>query len=496
MGMDRIRPRVIVIGAGMGGIGTGVRLKRAGIDDFLIVDRAPRPGGTWEVSRYPGAEVDTDSNVYRFSFAPRAWSRSHAQRAEILDYLDDVIRDHGLEPHLRCGETVREVRWDDATSQYEVVTDAATHRADVVVSAVGLFSEPKIPDWALTGNFEGEVFHTAEWRDDVDLRGKRVAVVGTGSSGAQVVPALAGVADRVYVYQREPGWVMPKPVTEYDEAARRKASGRLRQSLSRFKALRQVLRLIEDGDVARAGSQSNQMLQQAALGHLDTVFADRPDLKAAFTPPYPFMGKRPVLSSEYLPSFLRDDVELVPSRVEKLTSAGIVDASGGEREVDVIVLATGFKAADFLCGLPVRGRGGVALADVWGQDPQALLGLTVPDFPNFFMLYGPNTNGAGSILWMQEMQARQIVWALRRMRRSGARVVDTKRWVSRAFNAWLDAQWQDSVFFTSRNYYTSPTGRIVTNWPRSMLVYWAMLAAARWGSYEFSTEDRARNVVR
>ncbi len=470
-------PEVVVIGAGFGGIAAGVRLRRSGIHTFAIYESSPGVGGTWWDNTYPGAEVDVPSNLYRYSFKSYDWSRTHAQQPELQSYLEETVDEFGLRPHLRLGVTVRSTTWDDRRHVWTVTLDDSTEiECHAVISAVGFLNVPRYPDWPGLETFTGPRFHTSRWEHQHDLSDKVVAVVGTGSTATQVVPALQPVAGRILLFQREPGWVMPKGERELTDAERRRLARPWRRALNRA-GLRYTL---EKGLIGaatfRPGTQLQARRQQTCLDYIAREFADHPDLQKAVTPTYPYPGKRPVIASTFYPALKADNVELVPRAVSRVTPTGIVDADGVEREVDVMVLATGFQAADYLARLRVTGRRGTTLQQHWAGEPRAYLGITVPGFPNFFMMYGPGTNG-GELVSMLEAQADYAVRALKRMTRRQFSAVEVRPAFEALWFIWLQSKMEGTSWSLTTNYFRSPTGKIVTQWPSGNLVYRALVKA-------------------
>ncbi len=471
-----MRPRrpnhtsVAVIGGGFGGIAAAVNLQRRGIEDFVIFERSEGPGGTWWDNRYPGAETDAPAHLYCFSFAPFDWTRTHVRRPELQAYVDHLVERFRLLPHFRFATSITTVAWDEQGQGYVLTTDSGEqHRFDAVISAVGMFSAPRLPHVPGLDAFRGAKLHTASWDHSVDLRDQRVAVMGTGSSAAQVVPTVAGEAHQVYVFQRQPGWLLPKG--DRDLTATERALFRV-PGLWRLNRLRLYLkqeRREVRGAFFRPGTRSNGRARDTALRHIETVFAARPDLQAAVTPRYPFGGKRAILSSQFFEALVRDDVELIPHALAACTETTVIDTAGVEREVDALVMATGFHAASYLSTLEIVGRDGVRLHDVWAGEPYAFLGLTVPRFPNFFMLYGPNTNG-GLIMFNLE---RQSEYAAREIARLRGRVssVEVRDDVTRTYNTWLQAKIARTSFTSTDNYYTSASGKVVTQWPDCETLY-------------------------
>lgn len=449
-----------------------VKLTQRTSAEFTIFEQADGIGGTWFENRYPGCEVDIPSHVYSFSFIKKDWPRTHATQAELLAYAEEVVDRFGLRPHIRLRTRVESVRWDDASATYEVATsDGRTQVFDFVVSAVGLLNVPRIPDWPGLESFGGEYFHTSRWEHHHDLAGKRVAVVGTGSTAAQVVPALAPQVGELLVYQREPGWIEPKFERPYSPRERwfyRNVP--FAQRIHRAYLFAVAGRRFKANDVR---SRRQRQMRQLCVDYIAQSVQD-PQTRAALTPDYPWGCKRPIVASTYYPAFNRPNVTLVPHAVTRVTASGLVDAAGVEHEVDVLVLSTGFQPQRFLAGLQVTGAGGVDLHEVWAERASAFLGITVPGFPNFFILYGPNTNGGTSIIAQLERQAEVAVRAIRRLERRGGRRVETNQDATRAWVRWIDDQLRthaSAMDSGCHNYYTMENGANVTQWPRTHLVY-------------------------
>lgn len=473
-------PRVIVIGAGLGGVTMAVKLKKTGFTDFTVLEAEDGPGGTWWINRYPGAEVDVNSAVYSLPYRDHVWSRTHAKQPELLRYIDETLDLFDVREHFRFGVKVEEVRWDDGTSTYTVITTAGERfEAEVVVSAVGMLSDPKEPPWPGVESFKGRVFHTQRWPDDVDLTGKRVAVVGTGASSVQVVPSIAPDVKQLFVFQREPGWVLPKNDRDYTEDELEAYRKTLTQRWRRLKMMAKAEWSYLYSPVYLIGSKRNGKAKDLALAYIDKVFADRPDLKEALTPQYPFSAKRRILTDDYFPALKRDNVELVPHHVASMTETCIVDNEGVEREVDVVVAAIGFKASSYLSSLRVYGRGGRDLHEQWRDGAYAFLGVAVPNFPNLYMLYGPNTNGAAPITWVQERQAAYVIANLKRMRDHGIAAIDVKASWTKRYNAWLQRRLSKTAWAQGNNYFKGPKGQIVTQWRDGLVIYSLLLKFLR-----------------
>ena len=464
-------PRVAVIGGGAGGIAMGVALRRLGIYDFTIFEQSDGVGGTWWDNTYPGAEVDIPVPLYSFSFHSFAFTRTHVKQRELLDYLESVVDRYHLRPHFSLKTRVNEVVWDEADHSYEVrFRDNELLRFDVVVSAVGILNHPKYPDWPGLESFAGAKFHSARWDHDVDIKGKRVAVVGTGSSSAQLVPAIAPVVDKLYVYQRQPGWILPKGDRDLTPAER----ARMLKPLHRRKLRLQQALVYERNHGSRIeGSKNNLKSQRAAEAFIEEVFSGHDDLKKAVTPDYPFGIKRPVQDSNFYRTLLEDHVELVPHEVVEVDANGIIDGAGVHREVDVLVMCTGFQPSNFLATFEVKGRNGQSIHEAWKGEPKAFLGLMVPGFPNFYMLYGPNTN-AGSIMFMHERQVDFISIQLRRMIRHATTAIELRPSVMNLFDRIVQDRLNRNVVakYPEVHFYgRAASGRNVIGWDEGMLPY-------------------------
>jgi cation diffusion facilitator CzcD-associated flavoprotein CzcO len=471
-------PRIAVIGAGVCGIGTAVLLARAGIRSFDIFEATRGVGGTWLQNRYPGASVDVHSLLYQYSFKNHHWKRSHPTQKELLAYLEETVSDYGLTRHLHLNTTVDQVAWDDGLHCYHLTTAAGdTKDYEIVVSAVGFLNVPNMPDWPGLDKFTGEVFHTAAWNNSADLTGKRVAIVGVGSSAAQIIPSIQPEVERLYVFQREPGWVLPRHSIEYTPTDLAKLASPRRRLIERFKAIARFESTYIGGPHYIVGSRSNKLAESVARNYIDTVFRDRPDLRAVVTPKYVFSGKRRVLSDEYYPSLLNDNVELVPWAVAGVTEKGVVDANGCEYGADALIIATGFTAWRYLARLRVLGRNGLNLHEVWRDGAFAFNGMTVPGFPNFYMLYGPNTNGGGapSVHWLAEQQANSILRDIARMRKHGYAYIDTKKTYTIYYNRWLQRRLRRTTWSQANNYMRNESGRLVTQFHGSMTLHWILM---------------------
>jgi cation diffusion facilitator CzcD-associated flavoprotein CzcO len=471
--------RIAILGAGPGGLCMGIRLAGAGFERFEILEQAGGVGGTWYHNRYPGCACDVPSHLYSFSFEiKRDWSRPYAPQPEILAYLEHCAEKYGLLPHCRFGDAVRSARWDEAAAHWTLaLASGRTVAAEVVVSAVGMFNEVAIPDIPGLESFAGTQFHSARWRRDHDVSGEAVAVIGSAASAVQLVPEIAKQADRVFLFQRSANWVGPKlddPYTEEQLAHFRddpEASPKLRQKI--FDSL------------GGPGLFDRVRPEMEAACRANLAQVEDLELRARLLPDHPWGCKRPLFSNDYYPAFNRKHLELVTDPIERITPAGVATRDGRERRVDTLILATGFAATRFVSAIDVVGRGGVRIADAWRDGAIAYKGVTTAGFPNLFMLYGPNTN-SDSILTMIEYQADHVLRQIQRIEREGLAWIDVRPAAMAAYNAEIQHElagfemWQGGC----NDYYRAPSGRIVTQWPRSMPAMQQALAGLDEAAYE------------
>ncbi|MBX9639004.1 MAG: NAD(P)/FAD-dependent oxidoreductase [Mycobacteriaceae bacterium] len=462
----RPAPKVAIVGAGFGGLGAAVALRRKGIDDLVIIEAGSGVGGTWRRNTYPGAACDIQSHLYSFSFAPnKSWSRTYARQPEILAYLESVVDDFDLSRHLMLDTRLRSARWDDDAGQWRLQLErqdsAQDLIVDVVVCAAGLFGSVRLPDIADLAEFGGTLMHTAQWDHSLDLAGKRVGVIGTGASGVQVIPEVAKVAGHLTVFQRTPPWMVPKEDRPY--TATELAQFR-RNPLAARRKRWQIWKFQHDNTATMADDPVVAARSQFATSFLERTVPDE-GLRRALTPNYPFRCKRVLLGDDFYRALQRDNVTLVTDPVERLTKTSVVTAGGATVEVDVVVLATGFETSQYLSGIEVVGAQGQSLHERWGLDPTAYLGVAVSGFPNFFMLYGPNTNqGGNSIVYILEAGARLVASAVSRIARRGGHL-DVRPEAEQRYNDQLSADLDRSIWTQCDSYFRSPTGRVVTQWP-------------------------------
>ena len=479
--------RVAIIGSGFSGIASAVALQRVRLHDFVMFEQSDGMGGTWWKNRYPGAEVDLESHIYSFSFARGDWTRTHATREQLQAYLQRVADEHGITGRARLGETVERVEWRQAAQRYVVHTASGVDHGEftAVISAVGFLNIPLVPSFARgETTFGGTVCHTSTWPEGLDMTSKAVGVVGTGSSAVQVGPEAEKIAARVKVFQREANWIVPKDARDFTATERWLHRRRLGYALRRWWLywrydLRQVF-----GRHVIEGTRPHRKRAAVAREHLERSLADRPELLRAVTPDHVFEGKRVVLSDTYYAMLRSDHVTLVPHGVAELTPTGVRDDSGEEHDLDIVVLATGFDAANYLGNYEVYGRDGLQLHERWRGEPEAFLGMMVPRFPHFFIMYGPNTKSV-PLVSFYEAQAGFAARLIARMARRGRATVEVREGAFVAYNTWLQRWLSKTVWYRAQNYFRASTGKVVSQWPFSATVYIFALRLAEWLAVRF-----------
>ncbi len=475
-----------MVGGGFSGVGAVTMLRGAGYEDVTVFERGARVGGVWHHNTYPGAACDVPSHLYEFSFAPNArWSRRYAPQAEIQSYLEDVARRNGVLERVRADTEVTRASWDEGREKWLLQTSAGPHEADVLVTACGQLAVPKIPPLAGLESFAGPVFHTAEWRHDVELAGRRVAVIGTGCSAIQTVPKIQPLVAHLDVYQRSPGWTFPKMDFEY--------SARAQRMFERFPALQRLDRMavfafMEAGAAAMTSKRwLLEPFRALARRQITKAIAD-PQLRAKVTPADEVGCKRVMLTDEWYPTLTKDNVELITDPIAEITPSGIRLQDGSERPTDVLVLATGFQTHGFVAPMEIVGRDGRTLAEEWSEVPQAYLGLSVPDFPNMFLLYGPNTNGGtGSVIYTIEAGVAHVIAALEQLDRAHARAIEVRRQTAEAFNRELRSALAGTVWHTGcTSWYVDEKGHDPSQWPWLWSSYRRRTARLEPGAYALS----------
>ncbi|WP_280213500.1 flavin-containing monooxygenase [Nocardia cyriacigeorgica] len=476
-------PSIIIIGAGFGGLGMALELRRAGIGEFTILEKAADLGGVWRENTYPGAACDVPSPLYSWSFEPKSdWPRRFSEQADIHAYMRGVADKYGLTRHIQFGVEVTDAEFDESTAQWQVrLSDGSTRTADVLISAVGQLSRPAMPNIAGMDTFTGPAFHSAEWDHSVDLTGKRVACIGTGASAIQYIPQIQPKVEQLTLFQRSAAWIIPKPDVAYRPIHHTlfKYLPPLRMA-ERFVAW-SFFELIALAITDVPGLKGPVVA--IADRHRDKQVPD-PELRAKLTPDYEAGCKRGLLSNDYFPALTQPNVHVETTAITEITPKGVRTADGVEHEVDVIIYGTGFKGTEFLAPMNVYGTGGRKLADAWAAEgARAYLGVSVPDFPNLFLMYGPNTNvGSGSIIYMLEAQARYIRQIIEYLGEHPGRGRAARPDTEQQWDDWLQNRLKDTPWNFCSSWYRNASGRITNNWPGATLLY-------RWKTRRFDPAD-------
>jgi cation diffusion facilitator CzcD-associated flavoprotein CzcO len=462
---QRRHVRVAIIGSGFGGLGMAIRLKQEGIDDFVVLERSHDVGGTWRDNSYPGCQCDVPSHLYSFSFAPNpGWSRTYSHQQEIWEYLRGLADRHGLRPHIRFGHELTGAAWDDERRLWTVQTSQGEWTAQVLIDATGPLSHPQVPRIRGLHRFQGTLFHSANWDHDHDLTGERVAVIGTGASSIQLVPQIAGQVGRLHVFQRTAPWILPhtdRPTTRLERRLYKLAPVLQKAVRTGVYWSREafLLGFIKDERFMRGA-------EKLATAHRKKQLKD-PALRRKTAPTFRLGCKRVLLSNEWYPALARPNVELVTEAIKQIHGNTIVLADGTEREVDTIILGTGFHVTDPPTAALVRGRDGRSLAERQGEGIQAYLGATMTGLPNFFKLIGPNTGlGHNSMVFMIESQLRYVMDALRLMDEQQIATFEVRPAATDAYNAQIQSKMPGTVWMSGcASWYLDSEGRNTTIWP-------------------------------
>ncbi len=477
--------RVVIIGAGFGGLGAARALRQQGIEDITILERADSVGGVWRDNTYPGAACDVPSPLYSWSWSLNpGWSHRYSGQAEILAYLERTAADAGLLDLVRTRQQVAEARFDDTRAEWQVTTtDGTTYDADLVISAVGQLSDPVVPQLPGAETFAGPAFHSARWRHDVPLQGTRVAVIGTGASAIQFVPAIVDDVGALTVFQRSAPYVVPKPDTEYRPRHHRlfeRFPAAMRGERGATFHFTELLSRALGGDSAISTPVLNT-LRLSWKAQLRRQVRD-PALRKNLQPNYPIGCKRILFSNDWYPALTRDHVDVVNDAISAIEPTGVRTADGTLHDADVLIWGTGFSATDFLRTIRVVGRDGVELHDVWREGATAYLGVGVPGFPNLFCIYGPNTNlGGSSIIGMMEAQAGWIAQVARRIADSDRGTFEVRRDVAERYDREMQSRLSRSAWAGCDNWYRDGS-RITTNWPGLVAEYKERLAQVDWSA--------------
>ncbi|MEP5765833.1 MAG: NAD(P)/FAD-dependent oxidoreductase [Halieaceae bacterium] len=471
------RTTVAILGAGMSGICMAIKLREADITDLVILEKADSAGGTWHDNTYPGACCDVASHLYSFSFEPKPdWSRAFSPQQEIQHYFEHCVDKYELGPSIRYNTEVVAARLDEAAGEWELtLSDGELLRCRMLVSGLGQLNLPNTPAFAGRDSFRGDSFHSARWNHEVDLRGKRVAVIGNAASAIQFIPPVAEQAEHVYVYQRSANYIVPRNDRSYPESEQQRY--RDHPWLLKLSRLRWYLRqeLLMFGAML-PGSLRHRLVSMGAKRYREEQISD-PGLRAKLTPDYPLGCKRVLVSDDYYQALAKGGIDIITSPIQSIGESGVNTEDGEDRPVDVIIYGTGFRATEFLAPLQIQGRDGQLLNDSWRDGAWALRGVAVPAFPNLFMLYGPNTNlGHNSIIFMVESQVKYIVRCIDKMLAHDIRLLEANAEVAADFNETLQRDLADTVWGGEcGSWYKNDQGKIINNWPHSSLRFrWSM----------------------
>lgn len=478
-------PTFAILGAGFAGMGMAIRLRQEGIDNFTIYEKADEVGGTWRENVYPGVACDVPSHLYSFSFEPNPnWSRRFSPGGEIWDYLKHCARKYDLYRSIEFGKTATAIAHDGRQWRIDF-SDGSSVKADYVISGMGGLHAPNIPDFKGMEDFNGPVFHTAEWREDIDLTGKRVAMIGSAASAVQVIPEIIDKVAHLDIYQRTPNWVMPRQSYAYPGwmkglFAKLPFLARLYRGFY-FSFLEWRFNAFKSGD-----NYVKRFVRRTFNRHMTRQIED-PDLRAKLTPDYPVGCKRILISDDYLPAVQRDNASLITEPIDSITANGVRTKDGEERPVDVIILATGFKPFDILTSVEVTGRSGLSMQDAWKGGIAAHRTIAAPGFPNFFILLGPNSGlGHNSVVLMIEAQVNYILKLIRRAHEQGASLVEPKSDIAAAYDDSVQSRLQGRVWAADCGaWYVDENGRNYTLYPDSVRAYLREMKEPECAEYEF-----------
>ncbi len=495
--MTKTNDTTLIIGAGFAGLAMAYKMKMAGIHDFVVLEQAEEVGGTWRDNTYPGCACDVPSHLYSFSFAPNpSWSRMFAPQPEILAYLKRFVEENHLRRYIQFGTRVTGASYDESTGMWEVHSEGGkVYHARTVIAGMGPLNRATLPEIPGREEFRGVTFHSSAWNHDYDLTGKRVAVIGTGASAIQLVPAIAPRVGKLSLFQRTPPWIIPKPDFEISAGAQRRLGRSKLLQHAAHDVLYWLLELRGVGWIVDPRLQG--WVKRTALKHLRASVADA-ELRARLTPSYTIGCKRILLSNDYYPALQRPNLELITEALQEIRADRLVTRDGREHEVDAIIYGTGFQVADFIVPFEIRGRGGLELNQVFRQrGVEAYLGTSVAGFPNLFFLLGPNTGlGHSSMVFMIESQARYVLDALHTLREKRLKSVEVKRSQQDHFNQQLQQRMGHTVWATGcKSWYLSKDGKNPTVWPGFTFEYRLRTRRFDTASYELEPKPARATVA-
>jgi cation diffusion facilitator CzcD-associated flavoprotein CzcO len=477
-------PRIAIIGSGFAGLCLAMRLSRAGFRRFTLFEKSDRLGGTWRDNTYPGAACDSPSMAYCFSFEQKTdWSRKWAPQPEILAYMEHCAEKYGLQPHIRFDSEVATAHFDADAGVWNLrTTSGEEHTAEILVSCVGQLNRPHVPEIPGLEGFAGPCFHSARWDHDVDLRGKKVAVIGNAASAIQFIPRVAEQAAELRIFQRSANWMIPKFDREFTDAEKRRFTRH--PWLARLYRWWLWFSFELRWPVFRRNRFLGSRIERMALSDMQEHVTD-PELRKALVPDYPIGGKRILISDDYYAALARPDVKVVTTGVDRVDEHGVFDRDGTHHAADVLILATGFESTSFLVPMKIAGLDSRSLEAEWKDGARAYLGITVAGFPNFFMMYGPNTNlGHNSILFMLECQTRYILDCIRAIENRDLAWISPRQDVMDAYNEDIQRELERTVWAqTGKSWYKTEDGKITNNWSGTTTRYWWKTRKADLGAY-------------
>jgi cation diffusion facilitator CzcD-associated flavoprotein CzcO len=478
-------PSVVILGAGVSGLCMGIQLLKAGISSFTILEKSDQVGGTWFENQYPGAACDVPSHYYCFSFEPNPeWTHKYSRQPEIQRYLAHCAQKYEILPHIRFGTEVASASFDETRAKWRVrTTKGETFEGDVLVSGCGQLNRPFVPDLPGLSEFEGVSFHSARWNKAHDLAGRNVGVIGNGASAIQFIPFVAKEAKTLTIFQRSPNWIVPRGDYAYSE----KAKQRFRRHPLLLKAYRWFFYLRHEINYLAFGAEGRiaRFMEKAARMHMEAHIPDA-RLRERLTPDYRVGCKRILIDDDFMPALARPNVHVETAPIDRIVRDGVRTRDGKVHACDTLVFATGFETQSFLAPIQIEGLGGRKLDQVWGKGAEAYLGLTVSGFPNFFMMYGPNTNlGHNSIIFMIECQVNYALQCIQALRRRGLRWLDVKSDVQQRYNAELQRELDDTAWSAGcKSWYKNAEGKVTNNWSSWTVRYWWRTRRAKLDEFE------------
>ncbi|MFK7936707.1 MAG: flavin-containing monooxygenase [Saprospiraceae bacterium] len=468
-----MRHSAIIIGTGFSGLAMAIALKKRGVQDFIILEKAQDVGGTWRENTYPGAECDIPSALYSFSFEPYPyWEYKWSMQPQILEYIQYVAKKYDLYPHIQFGKELTAAQWQEQDNYWQITTkDSSIYESKILITAIGQLHHPSTPNFRGKDSFAGDSFHSAQWNHDVDLQYKTIGVIGNAASAVQFIPEIAKVAKQVVVFQRSANWMLPKQDRAYKEWEKKLVARfpiLLKTYRKRLGFMAGALFLV----MKNVFPPLRKLLEYWTKWYIKRHIKD-PVVAQKLIPTYPLGAKRVLFSDTYYQALARPNVELLTGGVQEISSTGVVTGEGDSRAVDVLVYATGFKANPFLLGIDLQGRNGTTIQTAWEQEAKNYLGITTTDFPNFFMLYGPNTNlGHNSIILMAEAQAEYIAQAVEGIVKNKWQSMEVKPTVLEEYYQSIQQRLKTMIWATIENsWYKSASGDVANNFPGRTMEY-------------------------